>query len=41
MTDVPSLVYPNIPARDALYLGSQALVQKGDNIRLAIHKPLL
>jgi TonB-linked SusC/RagA family outer membrane protein len=33
-TDVPSLVYPDDVNRDAFYLGSQSLVDKGDNIRL-------
>jgi hypothetical protein len=33
-TNVPSLVYPNISARDAFYIGSETLIDKGDNIRL-------
>jgi TonB-dependent starch-binding outer membrane protein SusC len=34
ITDVPSLVYPAVSARDAFYNGSEVLVEKGDNIRL-------
>lgn len=33
-TNVPSLVYPAITARDNFYTGSEATVEKGDNIRL-------
>lgn len=33
-TSVPSIVYPADPARDAFYNGSEATVEKGDNIRL-------
>lgn len=33
-TNVPSLVYPNNSLRDAFYTGSDAVVEKGDHIRL-------
>lgn len=33
-TNVPSLIYPNDPLRDQFYLGSSALVEKADHIRL-------
>lgn len=33
-TTVPSLMYPANSARDAFYLNSEILVEKGDNIRL-------
>jgi TonB-dependent starch-binding outer membrane protein SusC len=33
-TDVPSLIYPNNSSRDNFYLGSEAIVEKGDHIRL-------
>lgn len=33
-TNVPSLVYPNVSARDAFYQGSEVLVEKGDHVRL-------
>jgi len=33
-THVPSMIYPNISARDAFYSGSSVLVEKGDHIRL-------
>lgn len=33
-TNVPSMVYPSLTSRDAFYLGSDVLVDKGDNIRL-------
>ncbi|MGG9964081.1 SusC/RagA family TonB-linked outer membrane protein [Ferruginibacter sp. SUN106] len=33
-TNVPSMVYPAIPARDLLYNSSSSMVQKGDHIRL-------
>lgn len=33
-TQIPSMIYPNIPARDEFYLYSQALIEKGDHIRL-------
>lgn len=34
ITDVPSLVYPNTVYRDYFYTYSEALVEKGDHIRL-------
>lgn len=34
-TDVPSMVYPADYARESLYLGSEALVERGDHLRLA------
>ncbi|MFI5136243.1 MAG: SusC/RagA family TonB-linked outer membrane protein [Sphingobacteriales bacterium] len=33
-TYVPSMVYPDIPERDAFYDGSEGLVEKGDHVRL-------
>lgn len=33
-TDIPSLVYPAVPNRDAFYRYSSVLVEKGDHIRL-------
>lgn len=33
-TNVPSLVYPAVAARDAFYLGSESLVERGDHIRV-------
>ncbi|MFC4233361.1 SusC/RagA family TonB-linked outer membrane protein [Parasediminibacterium paludis] len=33
-TNVPSMVYPSISARDAFYDNSEVLVEKGDNIRI-------
>jgi len=33
-TDVPSAIYPAQSSRDAFYLGSAALVEKGDHVRL-------
>ncbi|MET0393293.1 MAG: SusC/RagA family TonB-linked outer membrane protein [Chitinophagaceae bacterium] len=33
-TNVPSMIYPANSARDAAYLGSEILVEKGDHIRL-------
>lgn len=33
-TDVPSMVYPAISARDRFYIGSEALIDRGDHIRL-------
>lgn len=33
-TNVPSMIYPNISARDAFYNNSSALVEKADHIRL-------
>lgn len=33
-TNVPSMVYPADDARDQFYNGSEAMVEKGDNIRL-------
>jgi TonB-linked SusC/RagA family outer membrane protein len=34
ITNVPSLIYPAVTARDNFYAGSEATVEKGDNIRL-------
>ena len=34
LTQVPSLVYPHIPSRYAIYTSSEALIEKGDHIRL-------
>ncbi len=33
-TDVPSLVYPAVSRRDSFYAGSEALVERGDHVRL-------
>lgn len=33
-TDVPSLIYPGNTSRDSFYAGSDALVEKGDHVRL-------
>ena len=33
-TQVPSMIYPTINARDKFYSSSEALVEKGDHIRL-------
>lgn len=33
-TQVPSLTFPANPLRDAFYLSSESLIEKGDNIRL-------
>ncbi len=33
-TNVPSMVYPLVSNRDAFYKGSEAMVEKGDHIRL-------
>ncbi|WP_276499390.1 SusC/RagA family TonB-linked outer membrane protein [Pontibacter litorisediminis] len=33
-TQVPSLVYPNNPSRDTFYQFSEALVERGDHVRL-------
>lgn len=34
LTDVPSLVYPSVSARDAFYRGSEVLIEKGDHVRV-------
>lgn len=34
-TNVPSLVYPSVAARDAFYKFSEVLVEKGDHIRIS------
>lgn len=34
MTQVPSMVYPAVPARDEFYQYSSVLIEKGDHIRL-------
>lgn len=34
ITQVPSLAYPSIPSRYAIYTSSEALIEKGDHIRL-------
>lgn len=33
-TDVPSMVFPAVYARDQFYTRSEALIEKGDNLRL-------
>ena len=33
-TNVPSMPYPNVSARDAFYLNSETLVEKADHVRL-------
>ncbi len=34
-TNVPSMVYPAVSRRETFYLGSEALVEKGDQLRLS------
>ncbi|MCX2454176.1 SusC/RagA family TonB-linked outer membrane protein [Pedobacter sp. PLR] len=34
ITQVPALVYPNVPSRYAIYTYSEALIEKGDHLRL-------